>query len=142
MKKAQTGDQVKIHYTIKLAGGETAATSKGGMPLTFAIGDGSVLKGLDQGVAGMQVGQRKTIRISPEEAYGQRDEQLVLRLKKDELPGDLNLEKGRPIQYQTPEGERVNLMVLEIEETTVLLDGNHPLAGQVLEYEVELVALT
>lgn len=141
MQKAQIGSQVKIHYTIRIAGGETVGTSKGGMPLAFTVGDGKVLKGLDQGIVGMQPGQRKTIHINPEEAYGLRNEQLVLRLKKEELPADLNLEVGRPIQYQTPEGERINLMVLEVEENTVLLDGNHPLAGQTLEYEVELVAL-
>ncbi len=141
MQEAQIGNQVKIHYTIKITGGKTVGTSKGGMPLTFTVGDGKVLKALDQGIVGMQAGQRKTICIGPEEAYGLRNEQLVLRLKKDELPADLNLEAGHPIQYQTAEGERVNLMVLKVEENTVLLDGNHPLAGQTLVYEVELVAL-
>jgi FKBP-type peptidyl-prolyl cis-trans isomerase 2 len=142
MQRAKIGSQVKIHYSIRIAGGKTVGTSKGGLPLTFTVGDGKVLKGLDQGIVDMQVGQRKTICINPEEAYGLRNEQLVLRLKKEELPEDLTLEAGRPIQYQTPEGERVNLMVLEVEENTVLLDGNHPLAGQALEYEVELVALS
>lgn len=141
MKTAEKGSHVKIHYTIKVAGGETVGTSKGGMPLTFTVGDGKVLKGLDRGVVGMQVGQRKTISMPPREAYGMRNEDLVLRLKKDDLPEDLNLEVGRPIQYQTPEGQRVNLMVIAIETDTVLLDGNHPLAGQALDFEVELVAL-
>lgn len=141
MKHAQSGHQVKIHYTIKTTDGKIVGASKGGLPLSFTIGAGKVLKPLEQGVLGMQVGQRKTIHIAPEDAYGIRNEALVLRLKKAELPPDMELNVGRAIQYQTAEGERVNLMVQAIEEETVVLDGNHPLAGQALDYDVELLAL-
>ena len=142
MLHAAKGHQAKIHYTIRSADGKTVGSSKGGLPLTFVIGDGKVLRNLDQGVLGMQVGQRKTIEIKPQDAYGLRNEDLVIQVGRDELPTDINLQVGRAIQYQSQDGERVNLMVQEIGAQMVVLDGNHPLAGQSLSFDVELVALS
>ena len=97
MQTAQLGKQAKIHYTIKLRNGQQVGSSKGAMPLSFKIGEGDVLKGLDDGVLGMQLGERKTLEIEPEQGYGYRNEELVIKLKKEDLPPGFEPTTGRAV---------------------------------------------
>lgn len=142
MKTAQTGDHAKVHYTVMLEDGEVMGTSKGGMPLSFTIGNGEIIKGLEDGVVGMKAGDSKTITIAPEEGYGDRDEDMVVKIRRDELPPEEDITVGRILQYRNENGHLVNLVVSEAGDETVTLDANHPLAGHTLVYKIELVALS
>ncbi|QTA81047.1 Peptidyl-prolyl cis-trans isomerase, FKBP-type [Desulfonema limicola] len=141
MKTAQRGNLVKIHYNIKLDNGETAGTTRGGQPLSFTIGKGKVMKKLEQGIIGMQLNESRTIKIEPEHGFGQRNESLVLKVKKEEIQTQMEIAPGRTIQYKSETGESVNFIIRDFDEHTVTIDGNHPFAGENLTFEVVLVAI-
>ncbi|MBL0715824.1 MAG: peptidylprolyl isomerase [Desulfosarcina sp.] len=142
MTKAKAGDRVKIHYTIKLTNGEIVGTSKNGMPLSFKIGHGKVIRGLEQGVIGMQAGESRTIEIAPEQGYGRRNEELVTTVSKEELPAQMDIAVGRTVQYLDTGERMVSMIVTAVGEKTVRLDANHPFAGHPLAFEIILVALS
>ena len=139
IKKAGLGDRVKIHYTVKLAGGEVVGTSKKGKPLTFTIGKGAVIKGLEHGMIGMQKGESRTLEVAPEQGYGARNEALVMTIKREELPADVDPEVGRTVQYLDSKGGMTNFIIAAVGEGTVTLDANHPFAGRILRYEIVLL---
>lgn len=141
MDKAAFGQKVTISYLIRQAEGAAVEPEQSARPLTFRIGSGKVLPKLEEGVVGMAVGERRTIAVAPGEGYGEYNRDLVLRVDRKMFPPDLKLEVGRTVQYQNRDGERVNLMVNEVTDSTVIVDGNHPLAGMHLVYEVEMVAI-
>jgi peptidylprolyl isomerase len=142
MKTAATGDQVRVHYTIKLSSGKVVGSSGGGQPLSFRIGSGVVIKGLEKGVLGMQVNESRTIQIPPEDGYGLRNESLVLTIEKGALPTNIDLVPGRAIQYRKETGEAMNFIVSGVSEKTATIDANHPFAGLALTFEVVLVSLS
>jgi peptidylprolyl isomerase len=141
MQKAQIGHRARIHYTAKLQNGKAVGSSKGGQPLSFTIGRGKLLRGLEEEIIGMEVGQVKEIELPPEKGYGTRNESLVMKLDRSKLPKNSMLEKGRVVQYRSETQEIVNLLVLDLDEKTVTVDGNHPFAGETLFYTVHLVGL-
>jgi peptidylprolyl isomerase len=141
MKTAEKGNTVKILFSIRLDDGSVVGTSSEQSELTFILGQRKVLKSLDEGVTGMKVGDLKKISISPEQGYGQYNKDLVLRVDREEFPPDVELKAGRTVQYQNRDGERVNLVVNTVDEKTVTVDGNHPLAGLDLIYEVKVTAI-
>ncbi|HNP63352.1 MAG TPA: peptidylprolyl isomerase [Woeseiaceae bacterium] len=141
MSQAKSGDTVKIHYTGTLADGTQFDSSAGRDPLEFALGSGQVIPGFDSAVDGMAVGDSKTVDIPPEEAYGQRHEQLIQQVPKSALPEEMEPEAGMQLQSQSPDGQIMNLVVTEVAEETITVDGNHPLAGQTLTFDIELVAI-
>ncbi len=141
MSQAKSGDTVKIHYTGTLADGTQFDSSAGRDPLEFALGSGQVIPGFDSAVDGMAVGDSKTVDIPPEEAYGQRHEQLIQQVPKSALPEEMTPETGMQLQSQSPDGQIMNLVVTEVAEETITVDGNHPLAGQTLTFDIELVAI-
>ncbi len=139
MKKdsAVSGDTVTINYTIQLEDGSKIGDRKP-MSMAFTIGSGEVFPALDEAIIGMGLNQVRTVTISPEQGYGDYNENLVLQVEKAVLPDDMALIPGRTVQYQTRDGQRTNFVVQEVSGDRVTLDGNHPLAGQMLMYEVEL----
>lgn len=141
MKIAEKGSRVKIVFAIRLDDGSVVGDSAEKSELAFIIGKGQVLKIIEDNVSGMRVNQKKEIKISPVEGYGEYNKELVLRLDRDEFPPDVELKPGRTVQYQNRDGERVNLVVNDLDEKTVTVDANHPLAGLDLIYEVELIAV-
>ncbi len=141
MKIAEKGSRVKIVFAIRLDDGSVVGDSAEKSELAFIIGKGQVLKIIEDNVSGMRVNQKKEIKISPVEGYGEYNKELVLRLDRDEFPPDVELKPGRTVQYQNRDGERVNLVVNDLDEKTVTVDANHPLAGLNLIYEVELIAV-
>jgi FKBP-type peptidyl-prolyl cis-trans isomerase 2 len=141
MAKAEVGRRVKLHYTLKLKSGEVVGTSKRSMPLEFRIGKGKVIRKLETGVIGMEPGESRRIEVSPEEGYGRRNEELVIRLAKGELPSREDIAVGRTVQYMNESGSMVNFVIAATDEDSVTLDANHPLAGKDLVYEVVLVAV-
>ena len=141
MTQAKSGDTVRIHYTGTLGDGTQFDSSAGRDPLEFALGGGQVIPGFDSAVDGMTVGESKSVTIPPEQAYGERHEQLVQQVPKSALPEDMKPEVGMQLQSQSPDGQVMNLVVTEVEEATITVDANHPLAGQALTFAIELVEI-
>lgn len=139
MKSATSGDTVKIHYTGKLEDGTVFDTSADGEPLEFTLGGGRVIPGFEEGVEGMEVGETRTISVPPDKGYGDHSSDLVFEVDRSNLPPDMDPEVGDQLALQSADGEKVAVTVSETSESSVTLDANHPLAGQELTFEVELV---
>lgn len=141
MSNAKTGDTVKIHYTGTLDDGTQFDSSAGREPLEFKLGAGQVITGFDKAVEGMSVGEQKRVNIPAEEAYGQRNEQLVQEVPRDQLPEDLQPQQGMALQAQQPDGNVVQLTVTEVTDDSITVDANHPLAGRALNFDIEVVEI-
>ncbi len=140
-EQAKKGDTARVHYTGRLQSGEVFDSSEGGEPLEFTVGAGQVIQGFDEGVEGMQVGDKKSIEIEPEEAYGQRVDALVQTVGRDSFNLDREPETGMRLGLQLPDGQQIPVTITEVTRDSVTLDANHPLAGEKLIFDVELVEL-
>ncbi|WP_420151886.1 FKBP-type peptidyl-prolyl cis-trans isomerase [Spirosoma sp.] len=142
MAQAKSGDTVQVHYTGTLADGTIFDSSVGRTPLEFTVGSGQVIKGFDEGVAGMNQGETKTINIPVEDAYGPANEEMIFTLNRSDIPDDIPLEVGSTLNMHEDGNPRpIPVIVRELSDTSVTLDANHPLAGQDLTFEVELVGV-
>lgn len=141
MSQAKTGDTVKIHYSGTLDDGTPFDSSAGRDPLEFELGSGQVIPGFDRAVEGMAVGEQKSVKIPPEEAYGPRHDQMIQEVPKSALPEGLNPEEGMALRAQQPDGQVINLTVTTVGDDSITVDANHPLAGQSLNFDIELVAI-
>jgi len=141
MKTAQKGDTVAVEYTGKLETGETFDTSKGKPPLEFEIGKGMVIKGFEEGVIGMNVGEEKDITIAAEDGYGKRNKNYIKELPKKSIPKDLEIKEGMLLIFKREDSMRVPATIREIKDDTVKVDFNHPLAGKNLKFHVKLVEI-
>jgi len=139
MPEAKTGDTVKVHYTGRLEDGEVFDSSVGTDPLEFTIGQGSIIPGFEQAVLGMAPGESKTETIEAGEAYGPRVDEMVQTIERSNIPSEIDLEIGQQLQVRQPGGPPMILTVAELTEQDVTLDGNHPLAGHDLTFDIELV---
>lgn len=142
MQQVKSGDKVKVHYHGKLTSGETFDSSAGREPLEFEVGSGMVIKGFDEGVTGMVVGEKKTINIPADEAYGPVNPDMLMDFPKERFPADMQLELGMQLMMSDPSGQQFPVKVSEIKENVIVLDGNHPLAGEELIFDLELVEIT
>ena len=138
---ANDGNTVKVHYTGTLEDGTVFDTSVEREPLEFTLGEGTLIPGFEEAVRGMQVGQSKTVTIPAEEAYGQHTDNLVMTIERTQLPEGLDPEVGQQLQMQQPNGRPTVIIITEVSEKTVTVDGNHPLAGEDLTFEIELVEI-
>ena len=141
MQQAKAGDVVKVHYTGKLTSGEQFDSSTGREPLEFTVGAGQMIKGFDDAMPGMNVGEKKTINIAPEDAYGPRSEEAIIEFPKENVPADMKLEPGMPLTLSNQQGQPVEVIVLEVKDEVIVLDANHSLAGQELVFDIELVEI-
>jgi len=141
MQQVKSGDTVKVHYHGRLTDGTTFDSSEGREPLEFQVGGGMVIPGFENGVVGMQVGEKKTINIPFAEAYGPHYPEGVIAFPKDQFPDDMQLEIGMRLQMSDSEGNVIPVEVTEIGEENVMLDRNHFLAGKDLVFDVELVEI-
>ena len=141
MQQAKSGDKVKVHYHGRLTNGETFDSSEGRAPLEFEVGGGMVIKGFDEGVAGMKVGEKKTVNIPFDEAYGPRNPEMLVEFPREKFPKDMELEVGMPLMMNNGADQQFQVVVTEIKEDVVILDANHPLAGQDLVFDIELVEI-
>jgi peptidylprolyl isomerase len=141
MGQAKHGDTVKVHYTGSLRDGTVFDSSANRSPLEFTVGQGQVIPGFETAVDGMNAGDQKTVVIPAAQAYGTRDEHLVIQMDRDRLPADLELEVDDRLQVRRPDGRVMNVTVTAITDSMVTLDGNHFLAGQDLTCEIELIEI-
>lgn len=141
MSIAKSGDTVRVHYHGRLPSGETFDSSAERDPLEFQIGSGQVIAGFDNGVVGMTVGEKKTIEIPFGEAYGPRNESMIIDMPKERFPSDMQIELGMPLMMSDGQGQNLQVSVTSIQEDSVTLDANHPLAGKDLIFDLELVEI-
>jgi peptidylprolyl isomerase len=141
MTKATAGSSVSIHYTGTLEDGSIFDSSEGRDPLTFQMGTGQIITGLEAALEGMGVGEAKTVTIPADQAYGPRHEEAVQEVPRDMIPDHIPLDPGTALQMQTPNGSMMPVTVTAVTDETVTLDANHPLAGQALTFAVEVVAV-
>lgn len=141
MTPAKAGDTVRLHYTGRLDDGTEFDSSAGREPLEFTLGQGAVIAGFERAVMGMTVGEAKTVTIACDDAYGPHREDGVEVVERSMIPAEIELEVGGQVRADGPDGEPVVLTVAALDEETVTLDGNHPLAGHDLTFDLELVGV-
>jgi len=139
MTKVKDGSTVKVHYTGKLTDGTVFDSSEGREPLAFTVGAGTMIPGFEKGVMGMEQDEEKTINIQPEEAYGERRDDMIAEVPKTQLPDDLKVEQGMDLMSQTPDGQQMVVKVTEIKDESIVVDANHALAGQELVFDLKVV---
>lgn len=141
MAQAKQGDTVNVHYTGKLEDGTVFDTSRSRHPLQFTIGKGQVIAGFEQAVIGMNTGESKTTTIPVNQAYGQRRDDMIVTMQRDQLPPDLNPEVGQRLELTQMDDQIILVTVKEKTDTTMTLDANHPLAGKDLTFDIELIGI-
>ncbi len=141
MQQAKRGDTVHVHYRGTLTDGTEFDSSAGREPLTFTLGTGQVIPGFESAVEGMSTGEKKTELIPVAEAYGERREELVFQVGREQIPEGAEVEVGDMLQVGFQDGSSAAVQVAALDETMVTLDANHPLAGKDLTFELELVGI-
>lgn len=141
MSTAKKGDNVKVHYKGTLTTGEQFDSSEGRDPLAFTVGAGQMIKGFDDAIPGMAVGDKKTINIAPSDAYGEKNTEAIVEFPKANIPTDMKLEPGMKLQLQNQAGQPIPVVVTEIKDDVVILDANHELAGKELVFDIELMEI-
>ena len=141
MSKAKDGDTVRVHYTGTLKDGEVFDSSSGGDPLEFKLGSDTVIPGFEAGVVSMEVGEKKSISILCKDAYGERDEKMFLNIERAQLPDEIKPEVGLTLGMNTESGHAIPVKITEVTDETITVDANHPLAGEDLNFELELVEI-
>lgn len=139
MKQVEQGDNIRIHYTGKLEDGTVFDSSVDKDPLEFKVGDGNLIPGFEQGVIGMETGDKKTLTIPPEEGYGMARDDMFITFDKKEIPPEISPTVGVPLQLKDPEGNIMYATISEVAEETITIDANPPLAGKTLVFDIELV---
>ncbi len=139
MAIAEHGDIVRINYSGRLVDGTQFDSSEGRAPLEFTLGQGQVIVGLERHVSGMETGQKSTVTIPADAAYGPRREEAIQRVDRSKVPGGVDLEIGTQLQARTADGGMLPITVVGLDEQSVTVDANHPLAGKDLVFDVELV---
>lgn len=139
MRQAAQGDDVKVHYTGKLSNGETFDSSRDGDPMEVRIGAGRLIENFEKALLGMAEGEVKEVSIPPEDAYGLRQDALVHTVAREQLPPDLDLAVGMQLEARDPNGGAVRFRLIAFDEDRAVLDANHPLAGETLNFEIEMV---
>ena len=141
MQQVKNGDTVRVHYHGKLKDGSTFDSSEGREPLEFTVGNGQVIKGFDDAVLEMSVGDKKTVEIAVENAYGERNDDMMMEYPLSDFPADMKPEPGMELHMSDNQGNVFPVVITEVLEDAVVLDANHPLAGEDLIFEIELVSI-
>ena len=141
MSQVKQNDTVKVHYTGKLIDGQIFDSSLEREPLEFTVGDGKLIPGFENAIIDMKLNDKKTVEITKEDAYGDILEELFHQVPKDQLPQDMEPEVGMGLASKGPDGVEHQFRVMEVKEDHIIVDGNHPLAGQDLVFELEVVGI-
>jgi peptidylprolyl isomerase len=138
---AKAGDTVQVHYTGTLTDGSEFDSSLGSEPLEVTLGEGRLIRGFEDAVLGMSVGESKQVTIPCAEAYGKHNPQMAQQVPRDLIPAEIDLAEGMTLHAQGPEGQTLRFTVVSFDDEAVAIDGNHPLAGEDLTFDVELMAI-
>ena len=139
--QVKSGDVVRVHYTGTLLDGTQFDSSVGRAPLEFTVGAGQMIAGFDAGVLGMAIGEKKTIQIDPDHGYGQKDPNAIIEFPSSNIPEGMTVEVGQKLNLQNQYGQPVPVVVMEVKEDVIIMDANHFLAGQDLNFDVEIVEI-
>lgn len=142
MDQVKKGDTVSVNYHGKLDDGSTFDSSEGRPPLEFTVGEGQVIKGFDDAVLDMKVGDKKTVNIPVEHAYGERSQEMLVQIPRSDFPADITPEVGMELQMSDDQGHVFPVVVAGVEDDTIILDANHPLAGENLTFDIEVVKIS
>ena len=141
MSQVKENNTVKVNYTGKLSDGQVFDSSEGKEPIEFTLGQGRLIPGFEKGLIDMELNEKKTITIPKEEAYGEVNKDLIQEVKKSELPQEMAPEVGMGLVSKSPDGQEMNLLVVEVRDETIVIDGNHPLAGKELIFDLEVIEI-
>ena len=141
MEKVENGIFVSVDYKGTLANGEVFDTSRGRQPLEIQMGAGQLIKGFETELMGMALNEKKVFTLTPEDAYGQRDESLTQSFPRSEVPPGMNPQVGMTVGLTTPEGRQVPAQIVHLDDDKLTMDLNHPLAGESLTFEIEVVGI-
>ena len=141
MSQVKANDTVKVHYTGKLTDGQIFDSSLEREPLEFTLGQGMLIPGFEKGILNMKVSEKKTLEIPVEEAYGEVRPELIQEVAKSDLPEELEPTVGMALVSKTPDGHEIPLVISEVNENSIMVDANHPLAGKDLIFEVEVIEI-
>lgn len=141
MSQVKQNDTVKVHYTGKLADGQVFDSSLEREPIEFTLGQGQLIPGFENGVIDMGVNEKKTVTIPCSEAYGEVNDALFQEVKKDQLPPEIKPEVGMGLVSKNPDGTERQLRVAEVKDDAIVVDANHPLAGQDLIFDLEVIEI-
>ncbi|MEJ2156660.1 MAG: peptidylprolyl isomerase [Desulfobacteraceae bacterium] len=142
MQKVENGMFVSVHYTGTLESGEQFDSSIGRTPLEFKVGDGQMIKGFDAQVVGMSLNEKKKFTLAPEDAYGDRNEDYQREFPRSEMPPDFDPQVGQTLALSTPDGQRFPARIAAVDDDQIIFDLNHPLAGQSLTFDIEVVGIS
>lgn len=133
------GNKIKVEYTGTFEDGKVFDTSEGRSPLEFEVGAGKIIKGFDNAVVGMKKGEEKTIKLSPKDAYGDHNPQLVKKVPRDKLPQEQEPKPGMMLALGLPDGRKLPAMITEVNDSEITIDLNHPLAGKTLIFRIKII---
>ena len=142
MEKVENGLYVSVDYTGTLQNGEVFDSSQGGQPLEVQMGVGQLIEGFERELMGMSLNDKKTFTLSPEDAYGQRDDSLTREFARSDFPPEIEPKVGMTIALQTPEGREIPAQITHLDDENMSVDLNHPLAGESLTFEIEVVGIS
>lgn len=142
MKKVENGLFISVDYKGTLQNGDVFDTSHGRQPIEVQVGAGQMITGFENELLGMSLNERKTFTLEPEEAYGQRNETLKRDIPRTHIPPELNPKVGMMVDLQTQEGQQIPAQIVHLDEERLTLDMNHPLAGETLNFEIEVVGIS
>ncbi len=141
MTIAKTGNRVQVHYKGSAEEGVVFDTTPADQPLEFTVGESKILPAFSEAVIGMQAGDEKTIQLTAEQAYGEAVEEMIISVDRSDLPAGRELAVGQSVQARDADGHQHDFIIMSIEGSKIVLDGNHALAGRALTFEIELVAI-
>jgi len=141
LSKVKSGDTVKVHYTGTLTDGTVFDSSESKEPLEFTLGSGQLIPGFEKAVDGLQAGESVEVTIPSDEAYGEPREDLIITVPKSDLPEDIQPQVGMQLQVNQPEGQPVPVRITSVEDESIQLDANHPLAGEDLTFKIDVVEI-
>jgi len=139
--KATVGDTVRVHYEGFLEDGNLFGSSRNSEPLEFTIGERTLIPAFETAVVGMEEGDTKSVSVAPEDAFGERREELVRTIDKEQLPSHIDPQIGKVLEIRAEEGENVRAQITDVTEDRLTIDANHPLAGKRVTFEIELVEI-
>ena len=139
-KMVTEGNTVKVNYTLTVDG-NVVDSSQEGTPLEFQVGGSQVIPGFEEALMGMKVGEKKSFELSPDKGYGQEDPRAIQAVEKEKLPSDITPEVGMILHAKMPNGQQTPLRIMEVNEETIVVNLNHPLAGKTLNFDVEVVEI-
>ncbi|MGI3183664.1 FKBP-type peptidyl-prolyl cis-trans isomerase [Nioella aestuarii] len=141
MTEATSGSKVAFHYTGTLTDGSVFDSSEGRDPLSFTMGQGQIIPGLEKAFDGLKVGDEKTVTVPAAEAYGEHNPQAVQQIPRDQIPENIPTEVGTQLQMQAPNGQAIPVVIAEATDEHITLDANHPLAGKDLTFAVKVMSV-